>query len=126
MCEYFPTFLTSSAADVELGYITPGHGAHGKQLWISDVTDIEDMYNEYRGKKEIILSTTNQMKEEGKKKNTTHLEKLNTPKRANYRTTAQRKWKEVKRKHTGDYTGKVETMGSSHPNGETHFLYPAT
>ena len=39
-----PHFLTS---DVELGYITPGHGAHGKQLWISDVTDIEDMCNEY-------------------------------------------------------------------------------
>ena len=55
LCEYFPTFLTISASDVELDYITPGHGARGKQLWISDVIDIEDMYNEYRGKKEIIL-----------------------------------------------------------------------
>ena len=118
-----PHFLTS---DVELGYITPGHGAHGKQLWISDVTDIEDMCNEYRGKKEIILSTTNQMKEEGKKKPYDSPGEAEHTKRANYRTTAQRKWKEVKRKHTGDYTGNVETMGSSHPNGETHFLYPAT
>ena len=42
LCEYFPTFLTSSASDVELGYITPGHGARGKQLWISDDIDIED------------------------------------------------------------------------------------
>jgi len=36
LSEYFPTFLTGNASDVEVGYITPGHGARGKQLWISD------------------------------------------------------------------------------------------
>ena len=52
------------------------------------------------------------MKEEGKKKTYDSPGEAEHTKRANYRTTAQRKWKEVKRKHTGDYTGKVETMGS--------------
>ena len=38
---YFLTFLTSIASDVEVGYITPGYGARGKQLWIIDDIDIE-------------------------------------------------------------------------------------
>ena len=136
LCEYFPTFLTSSASDVELGYITPGHGARGKQLWISDDIDIEDMYNEYRGKKEIILwFYANNKPDEGSKKGKkrTHSPgEAEHTKRANYRTTAQTmKMEEVekilKRKtYWGLYRREVESMGSSHPNGETHFLYPAT
>ena len=66
LCE---SFLTSSASDVEVGYITKGHGARGKHLWISDDIHIKDMYKEYQGKKEIILwFYTNNKTEEGSKK----------------------------------------------------------
>ena len=116
LCEYFPTFLTSSASDVEVGYITKGHGARGKQLWISDDIDIEDMYKEYQGKKEIILwfYTNNKTKEgrkKGKKRTHSPGETEHT-KRANYQTTAhtvtmeevEMILKKLKEKHTGNYT----------------------
>ena len=39
----------------EMGYIEPGHGARGKQCWILSDDDLDDMYEAYSGKKEIML-----------------------------------------------------------------------
>ena len=40
---------------VEMGYTEPGHGAQGKQRWILNAGDLEDMYEAYSGKTEIML-----------------------------------------------------------------------
>ena len=52
--EHFPTYSTDHSANTEMD-ISPGHGVRGRQQWISDDIDIEDMYKEYKGKKEITL-----------------------------------------------------------------------
>ena len=39
----------------QVGYIEPGHGAKGKQRWLSDSEDIKEMYLLHRGKNEILL-----------------------------------------------------------------------
>ena len=87
------------------------------------------MYNEYRGKKEIILwfYANNKPDEGSREKN---LEKL---KWANYQTTAETEKTEevgkIIKKFKENILGtiqKLRTWASSHPNGETHFLYPAT
>jgi len=54
LAESFPTFITKEG-ELEFGYIAPGHGARGQQQWISDDVDLQDMYTEYIGKKEITL-----------------------------------------------------------------------
>ena len=54
LAESFPTFITKES-ELEFGYIAPGHGARGQQRWIADDIDLQDMYAEYRGKKEITL-----------------------------------------------------------------------
>ena len=41
--------------ELEFGYILPGHGAQGKQQWIVEAEDLRDMYEDYKGKKEIIM-----------------------------------------------------------------------
>lgn len=115
LSDYFPTFLTSSAADIQVGYISPGHGARGKQQWISDDIDIEDMYKEYHGRKEITLwFYTSGKSDDGTKKGKKRARspEAETTKRANYRTAAhtekmdevERILKELKDKHTGTYT----------------------
>ena len=38
-----------------MGYIEPGHDARGKQCWILNAGDLEDMYEAYSGKTEIML-----------------------------------------------------------------------
>ena len=40
---------------IEMGYIEPGHGARGKQRWILNAGDLEDMYEAYSRKTEIML-----------------------------------------------------------------------
>ena len=81
LCEYFPTFLTSSASDVEVGYITKGHGARGKQLWISDDIDIKDIIPRQERNYSVVLyqQQNRGRKQEGEKNELTHLEKLSTP-----------------------------------------------
>ena len=37
------------------GYIEPGHGARGKQRWLTCTDDLNDLYSVYDGKKEILL-----------------------------------------------------------------------
>ncbi len=37
------------------GFIEPGHGAKGKQRWLSSNDDLKDMYSSHEGKKEILL-----------------------------------------------------------------------
>ena len=54
LAESFPTFITKEG-ELEFGYTAPGHGAHGQQRWICDDIDLQDMYTEYIGKKEITL-----------------------------------------------------------------------
>ena len=41
--------------NLEVGYIAAGHGLRGKQCWVVDADDIEQMYEEYEKKKEIFL-----------------------------------------------------------------------
>ena len=37
------------------GYIEPGHGAKGKQRWLTSIDDLKDMYGVHKGKTEILL-----------------------------------------------------------------------
>ena len=39
----------------EMGNIEPVHGARGKQHWILNAGDLEDMYEAYSGKTEIMF-----------------------------------------------------------------------
>ena len=41
--------------EVVVGYIEPGHGAKGRQRWLHDESDLTDLYQLYKGKKEIML-----------------------------------------------------------------------
>ena len=47
--------LDNHTEALEMGYIEPGHGAQGKQRWILNDGDLEDMYEAYSGRKEIML-----------------------------------------------------------------------
>ena len=38
-----------------VGYIEPGHGAKGKQRWLTSIDDLKDMYRVHKGKTEILL-----------------------------------------------------------------------
>ena len=44
LCESFSEHIPNSDADLEIGYIRPGHGARGQQRWIIDNEDVKDMY----------------------------------------------------------------------------------
>lgn len=65
LTDAFTEHIPDSNVDLEIGYITPGHGARGQQRWIIDEKDMQDMYNEYKGRNEVLLwfyipsSTTN-------------------------------------------------------------------
>jgi len=41
--------------EIELGYIAPGHGLKGKQKWICSDDCLTEMYQEHKGKKEVML-----------------------------------------------------------------------
>ena len=41
--------------DIECGYIDPGHGAKGRQLWVFEKSDLDDMYEAHAQKKEIMI-----------------------------------------------------------------------
>ena len=41
--------------DIECGYIDPGHGAKGRQLWVVEKSDLDDMYEAHAQKKEIMI-----------------------------------------------------------------------
>ena len=49
----FPNDFVSSTC--QMGYIQPGHGAKGRQLWLSTDADVLEMYSACEGKKEILL-----------------------------------------------------------------------
>lgn len=114
LSDHFPT-ITGNAADIQIGYIAPGHGARGKQCWITDNLDIEDMYKEYRGKKEIVLwlYDCSKLHVETKKgrKRVHSTGEVEATKRTNYRSVAHMEkiekveeiLKELKEKHTGTY-----------------------
>ena len=42
----------------QLGYIEPGHGAKGKQRWLSSAEDLKDMYTIHENKNEILFWCT--------------------------------------------------------------------
>ena len=46
-------FVNRNVSDIQVEYVSPGHGANGKQQWLSDDIDLDDMYEEYDAKKEI-------------------------------------------------------------------------
>lgn len=48
----FQEIPDDSDLDLEIGYVTPGHGARGQQRWITLPQDIQDMYEAYKGKKQ--------------------------------------------------------------------------
>ena len=41
--------------DVQVGYILPGHGLHGKQEWLCEDSNLNDMYAHCGGKKDVLL-----------------------------------------------------------------------
>ena len=43
------------SADIQVGYIIPGHGLRGKQEWLCNNSDLKYVYACYEGKKEILL-----------------------------------------------------------------------
>ena len=45
----------SSQDDFNLGFVIPGHSVKGKQQSIVLHEDMEEMYRQYRGRKEIVL-----------------------------------------------------------------------
>ena len=49
----FPDDFDSETTQV--GYIQPGHGTRGRQLWLASDGDIEEMYSQCQGKKEIHI-----------------------------------------------------------------------
>jgi len=55
LCEAFSEHIPNSDVDLEIGYISPGHGARGQQRWIIDNEDVQDMYEDYKGKNEVLL-----------------------------------------------------------------------
>lgn len=50
----FDSFMGQPEA-FSFGYLQRGHGTKGRQYAISDDEDIKNMYEEYKGKKEIVL-----------------------------------------------------------------------
>ena len=54
LAESFSSFIAMEG-ELEFGYITPGHGARGRQRWISEDIDLEAMYADYKDKREIIF-----------------------------------------------------------------------
>ena len=40
--------------DIQVGYILPGHGLRGKQEWLCEDSDLNDMYAHYGGKKDVL------------------------------------------------------------------------
>ena len=111
LSECFPMFIPNKDADIPVGYISPGHGARGKQHWITDDIDIEDMYKEHCGKKMITLWFYTDEAKKGKKRAHSPIE-VEAAKRAKNRTVAHSEKaeevetivKELKEKHTGTYT----------------------
>lgn len=113
--EYFPAYLTGRSDDTQMGYISPGHGVRGRQQWISDDMDIEDMYKEYQGKKEITLwfyanTPSEEQTKKGKKRSHSPGTDEST-KRACRTAVHSQKMEEVeevldelKKKHAGTYT----------------------
>lgn len=45
----------SKEFDLAIGYIEPGHGAKGRKRWLHDDSDLVDLYQLHKGKKEIML-----------------------------------------------------------------------
>ena len=93
-----------------MGYVSPGHGVRGKQQWLSDDIDLDDMYEEYDGEKEITIWFY-QSEEKNKKGKRSACSPIDTePKRS--RSAAhtdkieevRKILEELKEKHTGTYT----------------------
>ena len=115
LSECFPTYMyvSKNAADIQVGYVSPGHGARGRHQWISDNFDIEDMCKEYQGKKEITVwfySSNHQKKklERVRDKHTWKSWKQQTaPNSSTYTEKIQEVesiLKKVKDSHAGSYT----------------------
>lgn len=57
----FSTQLKSSFLELKseqaltFGYISPGHGFKGRQQWINDDSDLDEMYEVFHSKKEILI-----------------------------------------------------------------------
>ena len=117
LSECFPDyFVDRDVSDIQVGYVSLGHGARGKQQWLSDDIDLDDMYEEYDGKKEITIWFY-QSEDKNKKGKRSACSPTDTePKRS--RSTAHTEKieevrkivKELKEKHTGAYTEKKLRM----------------
>ena len=53
LIESFDTSLEFTPSD--FGFIQPGHGLKGRQRWIRDDADLEEMYNDYPKKHDFLL-----------------------------------------------------------------------
>lgn len=43
------------SVDNQVGYILPGHGAKGRQMWLNNDSDVANMYKECEDKREIMI-----------------------------------------------------------------------
>ena len=53
ICKQFSDKLPEG--EIELGFIQPGHGFKGKQRWLCSNVCLKEMYQEHKGRKEIVL-----------------------------------------------------------------------
>ena len=53
--ELLARFTDRLSGDIEVGYIHPEHGLHGKQEWLCRDDDVQDMYDLHPNKKPILL-----------------------------------------------------------------------
>ena len=52
--EFIGCNLPSDIAELELGYIEPGHGSKGK-IWVCSDMDLKEMYQLHKGKQQVNL-----------------------------------------------------------------------
>lgn len=95
-------------AEVDLGYIEPGHGSKGKKVWLCSDSDILTMYNAHKGKRLINLWCYTE------KKNSTGKKRPRSPsgeKGSKYESHSTKKmaavdgiYAELQDKHKGKYS----------------------
>ena len=56
----------SSQLCIQFGYIVPGHGRKGKQLSLTEVQDLSQMYEKYKKRKQVVLWLKNVSKKRSK------------------------------------------------------------
>ncbi len=97
--------------DIEFGYVSPGHGAKGQQLWVTNGSDLKEMYASHAGKKKIMIWFFAESKGASTKKRPRSSENATSSKRSCKSDAHSSKLEEVdkivtelEKKHSGKYS----------------------